>query len=152
MATKDYTESELKTLVLNQINNIKGLSANFTSTDADEAYDEAVRECGFEIPPTDDNDKLFKYQWLIQRQRRWYLSRLYEQYILRFDVGELKARQIAKNLSQVIQSLDEQFGAAKSDPNNAHVFYNAENIFGSDIVISSGLIDDRIGQDITEYK
>ena len=40
----DYTLSELKTLVLDQINQIKGLSTAFASTDSDEAYDWATMQ------------------------------------------------------------------------------------------------------------
>lgn len=151
MATKDYTEAEIKTLVLDQMNDIKGLSASFTSNDATEALDEAVRECGFEVPATTDADKLTKYQWLILRMRRFYLGRLYDQYILRFDAGELKAWQIAKNLSKTCKALDEQFGAVKSDPDNAHLFHNADTVFGTDIVLLSGFVNDRAGQDISDY-
>ena len=149
--SKNYTESEIKSLVLNQINGIKGLDAAFDSDDATEALDEAVRECGFEHPLNTDTDKDVKYNWLIQRMRRFYIGRLLERYILRFDAGDLKAQGIVKNLTDAINKMDDDFDKARSDEKTAHIFIDAEGLFGSDtVVVGPGFIDDRIGQPIED--
>lgn len=145
----DYTLSELKTLVLDQINQIKGLSTAFVSTDSDEAYDWATMQCGFTIPDSTDTDKDKKFEWLIQRQRRWYMGRLRDIYSLRFDAGELRAGQIAKNLMTICETLDAAFNAAKNDAATASLFADSQAIFTDDVVSGPGLVDDRFGQDIS---
>lgn len=152
MAPTTYTVAELKALVLGQINKIKGIAAVFANPDDDQSYDEAVRECGFEIPATDDDDLTIKYQWLIQRMRRWYIGQLYVQYVLQFEAGDLKAQQIVRNLERMLKTMDEQFGAAKADADLAHIFYNAATYFGTDLVQDSGFVTDRIGQDTSSYE
>lgn len=148
--SKNYTEADLKTLVLDQVNNIKGLEAAFDPMQSEEAYDEAVMECGFSIPEITDVDKDRKYHWLIQRMRRWYLGRLLEQYNLRFDAGDLKAQQIVTNLLNTCNKYDSDFAIAKTDNATAHLFINAELGFSSQpLVLKPGFVDDRIGLDRT---
>jgi hypothetical protein len=142
-----YTEAEIKDLVLRQINNIKGLQVQFD--DATEAYDEAVRECGFPCPLSTDSDKEKKYQLLVQRMRRWFLWQLLQQYILKFQSGDARAQQIVENLERVINKLDKDFEAARSAYDTAGLLADAA-YFGNDLVLTTGLIDDRIGQSAEE--
>lgn len=145
----DYTEAQIKALVLDQINNIKGLDNSFMPSDADEAYDWAVMQCGFSVPASTDTDKDTKYQWLIQRMRRWYMGRLRDMYSLRFDAGELRAGQIVKNLMSICEALDTDFKEAKDDPATAALFVDSQAVFDDDMVIGPGFVDDRFGQDIS---
>lgn len=138
-----YKEEDLKNSVLNQVNTIKGLQTVFTTPDADEAYNEAVRECGFICPVDSDTDKAKKYQWLLQRMRRWFLYQLYMQYILKFKSGDAEAQQIASNLQKAIDKLDKDFETAKA--NDAELFVDS-TYFGEDLVLGTGLIEDRVGQ------
>jgi hypothetical protein len=148
MAIKDYTLTELKEMVLEQANAIKGLSTSFGSTQGDEAYEEANRECGFELPATDDADKAKKIHWLIMRMRRWYLFQLWQQYSLLFQGGDMNAQQIAFNLMKLVDKMDQQFVDAKSAPDTAALFIESDVMFGSlPIVLSPGFIEDRIGQE-----
>ena len=152
MATKNYTLSELKTLVLDQMNQIKGLEAPFgnTNADADNSYDEAVMQCGFEIPATTDADKDKKYFWLIQRIRRWYMGRLLEQYSLRFKAGDMEAQQIYLNIRSLCKDLDDAFQKARESETESYLFINADTSIDSAIIVSPGFIEDRIGQSIEE--
>lgn len=148
MAIKDYTLTELKEMVLEQANAIKGLATAFDSTHGDEAYEEANRECGFELPETTDADKAKKIHWLIQRMRRWYLFQLWQQYSLLFQGGDMNAQQIAFNLMKLVEKMDQQFLDAKSAPETAALFLEAEVMFGYlPIVVGTGFIDDRLGQE-----
>lgn len=152
MATKDYTVSEIQTLVLDQSNNIKGIdsTAQFQPEQSVEAYDEACRECGFENPETTDADKLQKYHWLIQRMRHWYLWQLWQQYILRFKGGDMEAQQIVKNLEVIVNKMDKDFEAGKTAGTTAHLFNDAGTVFGEAMVIGPGFIDDRLNEDTQE--
>lgn len=148
--SKNYTEADLKVLVLNQINSVKGLEAAFDPMQSEEAYDEAVMECGFSTPEITDGDKDRKYHWLIQRMRRWFIGRLLEQYSLRFDAGDLKAQQIVDNLLKICTKNDADFVFAKSDNATAHLFLDATTGFSSSpMVLKPGFVDDRIGLDRT---
>ena len=149
MATVTYTTQGLKLLVLTQINRIKGLSASFEAGDADASYDEAVRECGFENPVAGDADRDIKYQWLMQRMRRWYLARLHEQYILRFDISDMRAGQVERSLEKIVSKLDEAFAEARTAEATAHIFLSQEDVFGSDLVVTSGFLDNAMGEDIS---
>lgn len=151
MAIVEYTKEELKTLVTEQINKVTEITTKFTiEVEGEEAYNSAVRECGFEIPATDDADKALKYHWLIERMRRWFYGRILELRFLRFDAGELLASQVAKNLMAIIEKMDEQFSEAREAAETAALFVDADTYFGSDVVIGPGLIDDRIGQPTEE--
>src|SRR4030042_1592093 len=101
MATSYDTDS-LQQLVLTQINTIKGLQSSFEQPAAEDAYDEAVRECGFPCPTSTEDDKEKKYQWLVQRMRRWFMWQLLQQYILKFKAGDMEAQQIVKNLDTIV--------------------------------------------------
>lgn len=144
MATKDYTLAEIKELIREQANNIKGLSSSFLSSDSDAAYDEAVRECGFELPGTTDADKQLKYHWLILRMRRWYMWQLWQQYILRFKAGDMEAQQIVKNLQNIVDKMDKAFETGKTAEDAAHLFIDSDVVFGTSMVIGAGFIDDRM--------
>ena len=149
MATPTYIASEIKVLVLEQANKIKGLQILFDDTDADSAYVEACMECGFEVPLVDDVSKDKKNFWLLQRMKRWYLGQLWIQYSLRFDLGDIKAQSITKNLEILCGAMDKRFDAAKSAEDTAHLFSDATTTYGSDpIVIDTGLVEDRVGQSI----
>jgi len=149
MALVTYTESELQLLVLNQINKIKGLSVLFTSEDASEAYNAAVRDCGFEHPANDDDDLGKKYRWLLQRMRRWYTDTLLFQYSMRFDSQDMKTSQISKSLMTLRDSLDKEFN--REINNNPSLFSEAlPTMFYDDMVTGHGLVDDQIGQDATD--
>lgn len=144
-----YTEQQIKDLVMNQINKTKGLSSLFVSADATESFDEAVRECGFGLPASDDEFIQPKYEWLIKRMRRWYFSRLLEQYSLRFDTSDLRASQIPKNLRAVIADMDQEFADAKESDKTSHLFIDAAAFFGDDMVVTSGFLDNAYGEDVS---
>ena len=150
MAIKDYSLTELKELVLLQINKIKGLDIPFDSIDSDEAYDSAVRECGFELPETDDVDKAPKYRWLAHRMGSWYFSKLLERNIYKFKMGDLEANQLVGNLERLIKKYDEEFTKAKEDAGTTHLFMDADTAFGEDMIVAPGFIEDRVGESIEE--
>jgi len=148
MAIKDYTIKELQSMILEQANNIKGLDIKFAPEHAVSAYEEAVMECGFEIPAESDNDRRKKMQWLILRMRRWFLWQLWQQYSLMFQGGDFNAQQIAFNLQKLVENLDKAFEAAKSAPETAALFIDAKTVFGTlPLVSGTGFAEDRIGQD-----
>ncbi len=149
MAHKTYTTDDLKKLVMDQVNKVKGISASFGISEADEAYDQAVTEVGFETPVATDSDLDVKNLWLINRMRRWFISQLSLEYILRFDTGDLRASQLSKNLERMVTRLDEEFKAAKESEATAHIFIKASNVFGDDLVLTSGFLEDGVGQDIS---
>lgn len=146
MAIKDYTQTELTYLVLTQANKIRGLRTEFEPEDSNSAYDEACRECGFELPATDDADKRLKYQWLIHRMRRWYIFQLWQQNVQFADNGDFKAQQIVKNCDRIVTKLDADFETAKTAEDSAHLFLDAGTVFGVPLVVGTGFIEDRIGE------
>lgn len=148
MAVKDYTLTELKELILAQVNKVKGLDVPFDSVDSDEAYDSAVRDCGFELPLTTDEDKAQKYKWLAQRMGWWYFSKLLERYVFRFKTVDLEAQQLVGNLERLVKRYDEEFTKAKEDAKTTHLFIDADTQFGIDIVVGPGFVDDRISESI----
>lgn len=151
---KVYTEAEIKTLVLDQVNSIKKLSdlgITFTSTDSTQAYDTAVRECGFVVPIATAGDIDARNTWLINRQRRWFYYRIREKLILLMENGDLKGGGIIDRLSKVITEMDAEFQKAKEAEGTAHLFLDATATLASSSVIPSGFVNDRAGQDITEY-
>lgn len=153
--SKVYTEQEIKDLVLNQVNSIKklsDLSITFTSTDSTQAYDTAVRECGFVVPTSTDTDIDAKNTWLINRQRRWYYYSIREKLLLLIENGDLKGGGIVDRLSKVITEMDAEFQKAKEAEGTAHLFLDATEALNSSSVIPSGFVDDRVGQDITTYE
>lgn len=146
MATT-YSVADLKTLVLNQVNGVKGMAASFPNADA--AYDEAVRQCGFSNPEASDAAAEVKTDWLIQRMRRWFIEQLQIQYILRFDTGDLRSGQISRNLEKKIAAMDQAFSDAKNNDATAHLFIDASAFFGKEMVMTSGFVDSKLGEDLS---
>lgn len=134
--------------MLAEINSISGLGTAFVAADGISAYDEAVREVGFEVPSTTDVDRQEKYQWLIARMRRWFYLQVYQRNMLNFDISDLKRSQIPKLLAARIKDIDADFVRGKESPESAHLFLSAGNIFGEDIVMTSGFLDNRHGEGI----
>lgn len=132
------SENQLKDLVLRQINNIKGLSPTFTPNDSVAALDFAKMECGFEYPTAADTRRDSKLLLMINRMRKWYYDRLREHYILRFDTGDLRARQIVENLQKAIQDMDKSF---------AEAMFSGPDLFGATAMVHrSGIFDDYVGE------
>lgn len=151
MATPTYTATEIKQIVLEQVNKIKGIESEFDVTDSDNAYATACMECGFEVPESTDSDKDKKNYWLMHRMRTWYLKRLWEQYALRFKVGDIEAQQIAYALEKLCKKMDDEFATAKTSEESIHLFMESGDVFGSQpLLLDTGLVEDRIGQDISE--
>jgi hypothetical protein len=149
MAITSYTESEIKALVLNWANSIKKLTITFTDSDSDEAYDSAVRDCGFEVPESDDEYLAFKNQWIIERQRYFYLRSVRDQHILFMDSGDLQFGGITERITKILNEMDKRFDEAKNSATTAHLFITPEMLFGEGaIVVDSGFVNDRMGQDI----
>jgi len=149
MSHKTFSLDQIKSLVLNQVNAVKGLSEKFTSGQAGEAYDEATREIGFELPAASDTDVEIKYQWIIERMRRWFLFQLYNQHILRFDISDLRAGQVVRNLEKAIKGMDDRFRSAREEQATAHLFMKAADVFGNDMVLTSGFLENAMGKDIS---
>lgn len=149
MAHKTFTLDEIKNTVLDQINKIKGIGTKFVLPEASAAYDEATREIGFELPATSDPDVDIKYQWIIERMRRWFIFQLYNQHLLRFDVSDMRAGQLVKNLEKAVKTMDDRFSAARENEATAHIFIKAANVFGDDMVLTSGFLENAMGKDLT---
>jgi hypothetical protein len=146
MALDTYTDQEIQDKVLERVNKIKGLSVDFDSDEAKDSYEEAVRECGFEVPTADDADKNMKQLWLMKRMHRFFMMRLFEQYSLRFSVDQMSADQIPKTLLNAIKYMDQEFEKAKEV---LDLFSSLTDVFGdSSFVFGPGFVTDRIGQDI----
>lgn len=148
MATT-YTVTTIIELVVDQMNKIKGLQTDWYIADGQQAYDAAVSDIGFGLPIAGDELYAVKSKWIIDRMRRWFYDQLRSQYALRFDISDLKANQIFKNLNQMVNQMDENFLLAKEDPSTAGIFINAANVFGNDMVVTSGFIENRNGVDLT---
>lgn len=153
MATSTYTVSSLTTYVKTEMNDIDGL-ADFTDTDLTNAYDEAIRECNFEVPLSTDTYKDIKNTCLINRMFRFLFRKAYMRHILKFDVKDMKAGQLVNNLwgkSGIISKLDEEFEQYRIGPYAYLFIANVSKIFATDSVIPSKFKYDRFGMDTTEY-
>lgn len=145
-----YTADELKTLVLDQVNRIKKLDPLFDESDADIAYDEALRDVGYDFPLSTDADLGLKNKWIIKRMWRAFAEQLKLRYAPLFDAGDLKAEQIFKHWQAVVQDFDKEFTEAKQAVDTASLFSSSEDLFGSNIVVAPGFQEDMIGQSVEE--
>jgi hypothetical protein len=136
------TLAQLKDTIMRQANQLKGCRDTFNPNDADDAYDEAKRECGFDFPESDDIDVEAKELWILKRMRRWFLMQGWMRHLLAFDAGDMEARGIVKNFQDIITKIDKDFADAKEE---LEVFADAGAVFGQ-VVYPPGFIDDRIGQ------
>lgn len=152
MSVRVYTAAELKGLVLEQVNAIKNLSDSFNITHANQAYDTAVRECGFEVPISGDADLGAKNEWLIRRMKRWFYAELAAQYATIFDSGDIRAGQIYRNFAQKTKDYDLDFKEAKENPATLNLFVRADQLFDltSGHVFKPGFQQDMVGQEIAE--
>lgn len=146
-----YTEATIKNLVMTQVGQIMKVDPPFSPEDADVAYQTAVRECGYIVPTSDDEDLDQRNHWLIERMRRWFIWNLVERHALFVSMGDVRTSSIPEQVMKIIKVLDDAFQAAKSDTTTAHLFIDAEVFFGSPIVVASQFVDDRVGQDQTTY-
>lgn len=153
MATTTYTVSSLKTYVKTEMNDIDGLS-DFADSDLNNAYDEAIRECNFEVPTSTDSYKDIKNTCLINRIMRFLFRKAYMRHVLRFDVKEMKAGQIVNNLwgkAGVISRLDEEFENYKVGTYAYLFIADIDKVFATDSVAPSGFKYDDLGMDTSEY-
>lgn len=153
MATTTYTVSSLKTYVKTEMNDIDGLS-DFADSDLNNAYDEAIRECNFEVPTSTDSYKDIKNTCLINRMMRFLFRKAYMRHVLRFDVKEMKAGQIVNNLwgkAGVISRLDEEFENYKVGTYAYLFIADIDKVFATDSVAPSGFKYDDLGMDTSEY-
>lgn len=153
MATTTYTVSSLKTYVKTEMNDIDGLS-DFTDSDLNNAYDEAIRECNFEVPTSTDSYKDIKNTCLINRMMRFLFRKAYMRHVLRFDVKEMKAGQIVNNLwgkAGVISKLDEEFENYRVGAYAYLFIADIDKVFATDSVVPSGFKYDDLGMDTSEY-
>lgn len=153
MATTTYTVSSLKTYVKTEMNDIDGLS-DFTDSDLNNAYDEAIRECNFEVPTSTDSYKDIKNTCLINRMMRFLFRKAYMRHVLRFDVKEMKAGQIVNNLwgkAGVISRLDEEFENYRVGAYAYLFIADIDKVFVTDSVVPSGFKYDDLGMDTSEY-
>ena len=118
--------------------------------DGDNAYDYATRRCGFENPTSSaDVDYVVKQYWLIELMSLYFLNDQHRKNILKFDVEGLKRNQAAKGLREMIAAAEASFAAAKGSDTTAHLFVDADDVFGT-VAYGSGLIDDLTGDDYRE--
>lgn len=144
-----YSQEEFETLILGQINAIKNVKTPFDLVEASQALREAEMECGFSFPSISDSDASKKYRWIANRMRRWFYWRLYERYILQFNVGDLQAQGISVNMQKIVEMLDKEFEKGKEI--DADIFTTSDVLFGErPFVYLSGLVEDRIGQSVEE--
>jgi len=149
---KVFTVAEMQSMVLDRINKIKKLSTVFTQPESVDAYDAAVRECGFSVPVTGDDDINLKNEWLIKRMGFWFYYMVRERHLLLVDSGDIKASEIVKNLTKILDGFNAEFEKAKTSDTTSFLFTEAGNVFGSDpMVLPSGFVNDSIGEDITTY-
>jgi len=153
MATgKVYTGSEIKNMVLTRVNNIRKLDTPFGATDADEAFDSAIRECGFDLPVAGDDYIDQKNEWIIKRMVYWFYFQVRARYLLLVESGDIKAGGIVVRLTNILNDMNSEFEKARSSDTTAHLFVNSSTLFGSSpLVLESGYVNDSIGQDITDY-
>lgn len=150
---KIYTADELKLMLLEEVNKVLKLDKSFTLADADVAYDEACRECGFSLPSdsTDASSDTMN-QWLIQRMRRYFMYQLRNKHLLLIDNSDIKVGGIVERMTKILAEMDDKFAAARMDAMTSGLFVNASDVYGLDsVVVSSGFIEDRVGQDKASY-
>ena len=154
MATATYTVSSLKDYIKTEMNDIEGLT-DFSDTDMTNAYDEAARSCNFEVPLSTDSYKDIKNTSLINRMMRFLFRKAAMRHVLKFDVKDMKAGQIIRNLwskDGIITKLDEEFEEIKNGA-YAYLFVtDASRVFATDSVMPSGFKYDNYGMDTTKYK
>lgn len=146
MATKYYTTPELKQLALDSANVI-GLQAAYTLETAENAYNYATGLCGFENPVASDPVYWDKQRYLLMAMELFFLKNVQKQYLLKFDVGDLKLGQVPREVREIIGGLENSLAKARQDPATAALFINAVSYFGK-LVDKSGITDDAIGQSI----
>ncbi len=147
---KTYTLDELKELVLTQINKINGINPVFTPEESDMAYDQAVRDVGFELPAIDDASIKDKYTWLIKRMQRWYVGQLEFRFSAMFDAGDLKSEQSWKHWQIMGEKMDLEFERAKDAVGTAIIFNPIDDVMGGSMVVDTGFVEDRVGQDLAD--
>jgi hypothetical protein len=137
---------DLKQIMLSEVNQIKGDAGAFNPDDADSAYDEAMRECGFEFPSSDTSDDDRKQiLWLKKRMRRWFVAQLWQRNIEAHKSGDMEGQSIPVNFERIIKNMDAEFLAAKETED---VLALSGDVPLS--VIPTGLVEDRIGQSIED--
>jgi len=146
MSLKYYTLSELKQLSLDSARRFR---AEYTFDDAGKAYNHASAVCGFENPPSTDPDYSTKQFWLVEQMNLWFYKDIQREYLIQFDVGDLKLGQVSRNLREIIATVEASFSEAQESPTTAHLFVDSTEVF-SDCVVDTGLIDDIVGQDYRE--
>lgn len=125
---------------------IKKQSA-FNASDATEAFDSAIRETGYSLPVVDDDDIDIKNDWLMKRMGYWFYYHIRQRFLLLIETGDLKGSGITDRLTKILTEEDVKFEKVKMQYPN--IFVNAGISFGGlELVIPSGFIENRIGEDI----
>lgn len=122
--------------------------AEYDSTDSDVAYSYAIARCGYENPASSaDTDYVLKQYWLIETMKLWFYRDVLDRNLLKFDVGDLKAGQIRRGIKEQIDDMEAALAKAKESADSAHLFVSASEVFGEDMVVGSGIVDDMAGND-----
>lgn len=147
MSAKIYTEEQIKALVLAWCNKIKKLDMQFYMSEANEAYDCAMRECGFSLPVESEaeHDINNKNHWLIRRMQRWFIERIRDANLLLVDTGDIEGGGVVSRLENMLAKMDAEFMAAKESETIGHLFIGITTF--KPRVIGSGFNYDRVGQD-----
>jgi len=133
------TSGELITVVTREI---KGLSTQFVEANYQDAVDEAIRETGFAMPNTDDE----QIKWLKARTTRHLIQMLWLENSVKFKVKTISLDQKFEHLHKMISKMDKDWEKAKEDPLMG-VTVDSYQQFGHRI--SSGFASDDLGRDIT---
>ena len=149
MAFKVYTLIELQKLGDKRANRLNLPTPFIYPEDAEDAYNYAARMCGFENPAPTDDDAALMQQWLLEHMQLYYLEEALSQYLNKGDIDVIKVGQVSKAIEKRIEAKIKAINAAKEDPLTAHLFVSASDVFGSDMVVTSGFLDDRFGEDLS---
>lgn len=133
------TSGELITVVTREI---KGLSTQFVEANFTDAVDEAIRETGFTLPNTDDEQT----KWLKARTTRHLIYMLWLENSVKFKVKTIALDQKFEHLHKMLAKMDKDWEAAKDDP-LLGVTVDSYEQFGHRI--GSGFAYDELGKDIT---
>lgn len=133
------TSGELITVVTSEI---KGLSTEFVEADFTNAVNEAIRETGFTMPNSVDD----QVRWLKQRTTRHLIYMIWLENSVKFKVKTIALDQKFEHLHKVIAKMDKDWEAAKDEPGFGPVVDTYKQ-FGHQI--GPGFAYDEMGRNIT---
>lgn len=138
------TLSDLKERLLKEANQIEGYRDKFTPDDADDAYSEATRECGFTFPLVGDADTEDKILWLNRRMRRYILFQCWMRNVNAMKSGDMEAQTLPVNYKGIVAYMDNEFAKAREEK----VILSDAILPTTLAVYPTGIVEDRIGQSI----